>query len=149
MARRAASLADQAPSLRRTSSFTAFPSTVLPASSAITAFMTRPMSFCDAAPVDAMAASTACSSSAAPTAARQVALEHRDLRGFLVGQIFAAALEELLDGIAPLLDEAGHHLARFVFVERPASLHLAVHQRRFQHPQRRPAAPDPSPSSLR
>ena len=54
-------------SLRRTSSFTAFPSTVCPPRAAITAFMTLPMSFADDAPVEAMAASTARSSSAAST----------------------------------------------------------------------------------
>src|SRR5439155_14357890 len=54
----------QAPSLRRTSSLTALPSTVCPASFAIAAFITRPMSFADAAPVSAMASVTARSSAA-------------------------------------------------------------------------------------
>jgi ABC-2 type transport system permease protein len=56
-------------SFRRTSSLTTFPSTVLPARSAITAFITFPISFADVAPVDAIALSTAFSRSAAPTAA--------------------------------------------------------------------------------
>ena len=55
-------------SLRRTNSLTIFPSTVLPASSAITAFMTFPMSLADDALVAAIAASIVRSSSAGSSA---------------------------------------------------------------------------------
>src|SRR6188508_1141969 len=47
------------PSLAFTVSLTFFPSTVLPASPAMVAFMTLPMSFALVAPVSAMAAATA------------------------------------------------------------------------------------------
>src|SRR3990167_6976254 len=49
----------QAPSFLRTSSLTALPSTFWPASRAMAAFMTRPMSLADAAPVSAIASVTA------------------------------------------------------------------------------------------
>jgi len=49
----------QAPSLRRTRSLTVFPSTFCPASFDMTAFMTRPMSFAEVAPVSAIASATA------------------------------------------------------------------------------------------
>ena len=67
---------------------------------------------------------------------RQVGLERRDLGRFLVRQIVAPALAELLDRIAPLLDERRHHLLRLRLVERPALLHFLVHQSGLGHPQR-------------
>ena len=57
------------PRCLRTSSFTVLPSTFCPASFAITAFMTRPMSLGDVAPVSAMAAATAASTVAESAAA--------------------------------------------------------------------------------
>ena len=79
----------------------------------------------------------------------QVRLQHRDLGGFLVGQIFPAAFGELFDRIPPLLHQRGHDLPRLVVVQRAAALHFAVHQRRFQHPQRDEPRRDLSPSSSR
>ena len=119
-----------------TSSLTVLPSTFWPASLAIAAFITRPMSFGDAAPVSAMASATARSSAAGSAGGRQVRLEDRDLRGFLVHEILPAALRELLDGIAALLDERADDLARFRVVERAGLLDLAVHQRGLEHAQR-------------
>ena len=49
----------QAPSLRRTSSLTVLPSTFCPVSFDMAAFMTRPMSLADVAPVSAIASATA------------------------------------------------------------------------------------------
>jgi len=51
-------------SLRRTVSLTTLPSTVWPASFAMAAFMTRPMSLMDVAPVSVIASATARSTSA-------------------------------------------------------------------------------------
>ena len=69
------------------------------------AFITRPMSLADVAPVSAIASTTACRSTAGSAAGGRYAFEHGDLGGFLVGEILAAALRELLDGVLPLLDE--------------------------------------------
>ena len=99
-------------SLARTSSFTVLPSTFWPDSFAMTAFMTRPMSFGDDAPVSAIASATARSTAAGSAAARQVRFEHGDFRRFLVGEILTAAARELLDRIPALLDERGDDLLR-------------------------------------
>src|SRR4051812_44137479 len=48
----------------------------------------------------------------------EIRLEHDNLRGFLVDEILTAALRELLDRIAPLLDEGVDDLAFLGFVER-------------------------------
>src|SRR6185437_6379484 len=58
----------QALSLAFTASLTVFPSAFLPASFAIAAFITPPMSFIDDAPVSATAAATACSISSCEAA---------------------------------------------------------------------------------
>ena len=49
---------------------------------------------------------------------RQVLLEDGYFGGFLVDEILAPALVELLDRIAALLDERAHHLPRLSVVER-------------------------------
>jgi hypothetical protein len=46
-------------------------------------------------------------------------------------------LQKLLDRIAPLFDERGHDLLRFGVIERTPLFHLAIHQRRLRHTQRR------------
>ena len=76
----------------------------------MTAFMTRPMSFADDAPVEAIASSTTRSRSAVLEGRRQIAFKNGDLRRFLVGEILPAAVGELFDGIAALLDERRHDL---------------------------------------
>ena len=85
------------------------------------AFITRPMSFGDVAPVSAMASATARSTDGRIGRRRQIRLEHRDFGGFLVHQILAAALRELFDRVLALLDERGDDLQRFGVVEGAAA----------------------------
>ncbi len=140
---------DDHPSLRRTSSFTALPSTVLPASSAMTAFITFPMSLGDVAPVDCNGRVNHALEVGRIDRWRQVAFENHDLRRFLVDEILPAAFDELLDRVAALLDQRRHDLERLVVVERTAALDFPVHQRRLQHAQRAEPRADPSISSRR
>lgn len=67
---------------------------------------------------------------------REVGVEYKDFRGFLVREILAPALRELFDGILALLDERRHHLKGFGLVQRAAAFHLAIHQGRFHHAKR-------------
>ena len=135
------------PSLLRTSSFTVLPSTFWPASFDMTAFITRPMSFADDAPVSAIASATARSTAAGIGGRRQVRFEHGDFRRFLVGEILTAAAGELFDGIPALLDGSGDDLSRLVLVERAALLDLAIHQRGLEHAQRAQARDRPACAS--
>ncbi len=94
------------------------------------------MSLADVAPVSAIASVTARSTSGGVGRRRQIRFEHGDLGGLLVDEILPSALQELLDGIAPLLHERLHHLARLAVVERAPFLDLAIHERGLQHAQR-------------
>ena len=58
---------------------------------------------------------------------RQIRLQHAQFRGFLVDQILAATLAELIDRILALLDESGHDLQRLRGVERAPAFDLTIH----------------------
>ena len=112
------------------------PSTVCPASFAIAAFITRPMS---------LATWRQFRRSLRPLPVRpprdrprrQVGLEHRDLGGFLVGEVLPSAFGELLDRILALLDQRRRRpgAPSASSSSRPFST-VAVHHRGFEHPQR-------------
>ena len=80
----------QAPSLRRTISLTVLPSTFCPASFAITAFITRPMSLAEVAPVSGDRVRDGLVDRGGIGGRRQVRFEHDDFGGFLVDEILAA-----------------------------------------------------------
>ena len=124
------------PSFAFTVPLTFLPSTVLPASPAMTAFMTLPMSLALAAPVSAMAAVTAEAISSSDAAAGRYA-SRTDLGLLLVGQVLASALRELLDRIAALLHQHRHDLQFFRALERAAFLDVLVRKRGLEHAQRR------------
>src|SRR4051812_6260340 len=66
---------------------------------------------------------------------RQVRLEDADLRRFLVDEVGASRLRELLDRIAALLDQRRHDLQHLGIVEIVPLLDALVHDRRLEHAQ--------------
>src|SRR5688572_30635088 len=70
---------------------------------------------------------------------RQVLLEDLQLAGFLVDQVLAAGVGELLDRVAPLLHQRRHDLQYFGVVEILLLLHALVHDGGLQHAERREA----------
>jgi len=125
--RRAESLSAH-PSRFFTASLTALPSTVLPTSSAMTAFMTLPKSFADIAPVAPTARSTAAASSSPVTAG-----------GWNCSRTAISRCScWTRSGRLPLVNcsiEAGDDLQILGRLERPALFDFPVHQRRLQHAQ--------------
>ena len=63
----------------------------------------------------------------------EIGFEYGDLGRFLLDEICAAALGELLNRVAALLDERVDDLPFFRFVEVTSFLDALVHERRFEH----------------
>jgi len=68
---------------------------------------------------------------------REIRLEHGDLSGLLVDKIGPARLSELLDRVAPLLDQRCDDLQHLRIVEVASLLDALVHDRSLEHAQRR------------
>ena len=128
------------PSFAFTASLTFLPSTVLPASPAMTAFMTLPMSFALRGAGFGNGGRDGRGNFIVRRRRRQVGVRIDDLRLLLVGQIGASAFGELVDRVAALLDEHRHHLQLLRAFERAALLDALVGERGLQHAQRRQAA---------
>src|SRR5882672_12149994 len=67
---------------------------------------------------------------------RKIVLEDADFSRLLVDEIGAAGLRELLDRVAPLLDERRHDLEHLRVVEVAPLLDALVHDRGLEHAQR-------------
>ena len=123
-------------SFARTSSLTFLPSTVLPASRAITAFITLPMSLALVAPVSAIAAATARVELVVADRRRQVGLEHRDLGLLLVGEVLRPPAVNCSIESRRCLTRRRHDLQLLGAFERAVLLDALVHERGLQHAQR-------------
>ena len=66
---------------------------------------------------------------------RQIFLDDGDFFGFFVREILAAALGELIDGFAALLDQGLQNLQGFQIVERTHFFDFLVLQGAFDHAQ--------------
>src|SRR5579872_6626519 len=69
--------------------------------------------------------------------AQQVLVSLIKQRRDSIEQFRSAGRSELVDGVAPLLDQRHEHLLRFSVVEGASFRHLAVHQRGLDHAERR------------
>ena len=125
----------QAPSVRRTASLTAFPSAFLPASFGMTAFMTLPMSFGRRGAGLRDGFGDGGLDLLGCRRRRQVGLKHRDFAGLFLDEIGAAGLGELLNRIAPLLDQRRHDLEDLRILEVASLLDALVHDGRLEHAQ--------------
>ena len=125
------------PSLAFTASLTFLPSTVFPASPAITAFMTLPMSLALAAPVSAIAAVDGRGNLVVGRRRRQIASRTTISACSLSARSCRPPFGELLDRIAALLDQHRHDLQFLRAFERAALLDALVRERGLQHAQRR------------